>query len=151
MPIIIIKAPTHTHSPHYFILSLQPGQDVRSPTEVGLMRLVNQHTVHPNILRLYEWFDAQDHYVMVLERPEPCVDLCDFCKSQNRLLDEQQAKAVMEQLIQALLHCQQSGVFHRDVKPANVLINTETLRVILIDFGCGELWRDTLYTTFSGQ
>ncbi|XP_035235882.1 uncharacterized protein LOC118206858 [Anguilla anguilla] len=118
--------------------------------EVGLMKLVNQNERHPNILRLHEWFDTPDHYIMVLERPDPCVDLLEFCESQNGLLDEQRARAVTEQLLQALLHCQRCGVFHRDVKPPNVLINTETLRVILIDFGCGDLWLDTPYTTFAG-
>ncbi|KAJ8337233.1 hypothetical protein SKAU_G00384530 [Synaphobranchus kaupii] len=129
---------------------LIPGQEVGTPREVGLMGLVNQNMGHPNILRLYEWFDAPDHYVMVLERPDPCMDLVDFCKSQFKTMDEHQARAVIDQLLHALLHCQHAGVFHRDVKPTNILINTETLRVILIDFGCGDLWRDTPFSTFAG-
>ncbi|KAJ8356197.1 hypothetical protein SKAU_G00189910 [Synaphobranchus kaupii] len=124
---------------------LIPGQEVGTPREVGLMDMG-----HPNILRLYEWFDAPDHCVMVLERPDPCMDLVDFCKSQFKTMDEHQARAVIDQLLHALLHCQHAGVFHRDVKPTNILINTETLRVILIDFGCGDLWRDTPFSTFAG-
>ncbi|KAG5842056.1 hypothetical protein ANANG_G00173610 [Anguilla anguilla] len=132
-------------------LSLQPGQEVRTPREVRLMGLVNENTGHPNILRLYEWFDAPDCYVMVLERPDPCKDLVDFCYTQNKkVMDEQQARAVIDQLLHALLHCQHAGVFHRDVKPTNILINTETLRVILIDFGCGTSWKDTPFSSFAG-
>ncbi|KAJ8379510.1 hypothetical protein SKAU_G00002880 [Synaphobranchus kaupii] len=130
---------------------LLPGHYWPTHREVGLMGLVNQHMGHPNILRLYEWFDKPDHIVMVLERPAPCMDLVDFCAAQNNnVMDEQLAQAVIEQLLHALLHCQYSGVFHQDVKPANILINTETLRVILIDFGCGDLWQDTPYHTFAG-
>ncbi|XP_035285423.1 serine/threonine-protein kinase pim-3-like [Anguilla anguilla] len=115
------------------------------------MGLVNENTGHPNILRLYEWFDAPDCYVMVLERPDPCKDLVDFCYTQNKkVMDEQQARAVIDQLLHALLHCQHAGVFHRDVKPTNILINTETLRVILIDFGCGTSWKDTPFSSFAG-
>ncbi|XP_035286369.1 serine/threonine-protein kinase pim-1-like isoform X2 [Anguilla anguilla] len=130
---------------------LLPGQEVRTPREVRLMGLVNENTGHPNILRLYEWFDAPDCYVMVLERPDPCKDLVDFCDTQNKkVMDEQQARAVIDQLLHALLHCQHAGVFHRDVKPTNILINTETLRVILIDFGCGTSWKDTPFSSFAG-
>ncbi|KAG5846887.1 hypothetical protein ANANG_G00119750 [Anguilla anguilla] len=131
-------------------LSLQPGQEVRAPREVGLMGLVNENAGHLNILRLHEWFDAPDCYVMVLERPDPCKDLAGFCYHQNKMMDEQQARAVIEQLLHALLHCQHAGVFHRDVKPTNILINTETLRVILIDFGCGTSWTDAPYSSFAG-
>ena len=115
------------------------------------MVLVNQNKGHPNILQLYDWVEKAEQYIMVLERPDQCMDLDDFCESQNGRLDEHQAKTVIEQLIQALLHCQQSGVFHGDVKPGNILINTETLHTILIDFGCGDLWTDVPYTEFAGQ
>ncbi|XP_035235199.1 serine/threonine-protein kinase PkaA-like [Anguilla anguilla] len=129
---------------------LLPGQDSPIPREVALMGLVNQDTGHRNVLHLHEWFDASDHYVMVLERPYPCTDLLEFCDAQNNWVDEEQARGVMDQLLQALLHCQNSGVFHRDVKAENILINTESLRIILIDFGCGDLWQDTPFSEFSG-
>lgn len=41
--------------------------------------------------------------------------------------------------------CCQRGVFHCDIKLDNLLINPETLEVKLIDFGCGDLMRETGY------
>ncbi|KAJ8417540.1 hypothetical protein AAFF_G00223830 [Aldrovandia affinis] len=127
------------------------GEEFSVPREIGLTGLVNQQEGHPNVIRLLEWFDAPNHYIMVLERPDPCLDLDKWIlMSVNHALAEDQARAVMEQLLQALIHCQKHGVFHRDLKPGNILINTATLRVILIDFGCGDLWKDTPFYMFSG-
>lgn len=38
-------------------------------------------------------------------------------------------------LLQALVHCHQHRIVHRDIKPENVLIERETGRVVLVDFG----------------
>ncbi|KAJ8386982.1 hypothetical protein AAFF_G00161590 [Aldrovandia affinis] len=113
------------------ILSPQPGEEFSIPSEVGLTELVNQQGGHPNVIRMHEWFDAPDHYVMVLEWPDPCLDLNGWTLlSQNHALDEAQAQP--------------------DVKPGNILINTDTLRVILIDFWCGDIWKDTRFYGFAG-
>ncbi|KAI5102170.1 serine/threonine-protein kinase pim-1-like, partial [Silurus meridionalis] len=42
------------------------------------------------------------------------------------------------------------GVFHRDIKAENVLLNPLTLQVKLIDFGLGVLHKDTTYTEHAG-
>uniref|UniRef100_A0A672QPR4 non-specific serine/threonine protein kinase n=1 Tax=Sinocyclocheilus grahami TaxID=75366 RepID=A0A672QPR4_SINGR len=70
---------------------------------------------------------------MILERPDPCQDLHRFCE-ENGCLDESQAKKVLLQLIDALKHCESRGVFHRDVKPQNLLICTDTSEIKLLDF-----------------
>ncbi|XP_058633120.1 serine/threonine-protein kinase pim-1-like [Onychostoma macrolepis] len=44
--------------------------------------------------------------------------------------------------------CFLHGVFHRDIKLDNLLINPESLQVKLIDFGCGDLLRESGYDIF---
>ncbi|XDV18107.1 hypothetical protein PO909_023871 [Leuciscus waleckii] len=56
----------------------------------------------------------------------------------------------MRQVVEAANSCCSRGVFHRDVKSENILVNTETLDMTLIDFGCGDLLYETAYHTFSG-
>lgn len=45
----------------------------------------------------------------------------------------------MKQLVEAAIKMHSEGVFHRDIKSENVLVETESdvPRVRLIDFGCG--------------
>ncbi|RXN05487.1 serine threonine- kinase pim-3-like protein [Labeo rohita] len=106
----------------------------RLPLEVALMTMVNSAPACPNILQLVEWFDRRRRYIMILERPVPCQDLQSFCE-ENGSLDESLAKKVLLQLVTALKHCESRGVLHRDVKPENLLISTESHDIKLLDFG----------------
>lgn len=112
---------------------------------------VNSEPTCPSILKLIEWFDLPSEYALVLERPEPCMDLMKFLRSQGGFLNEEVAQDVLMQLLNALNHCQSKGVVHRDIKPNNILIQTNTLQVKLLDFGCGDILKDEPYTTFAGQ
>ncbi|XP_058643344.1 serine/threonine-protein kinase pim-3-like [Onychostoma macrolepis] len=121
----------------------------RLPLEVALMTLVNSTPACPNVLQLLEWFDRPGRYTMILECPLPCQDLESFCEENGRL-DESLAKKVLLQLITALKHCESRGVLHRDVKPENLLISTESHDIKLLDFGCGDLLKDSAYKHFAG-
>ncbi|KAL1246767.1 hypothetical protein QQF64_034292 [Cirrhinus molitorella] len=121
----------------------------RLPLEVALMTLVNSAPACPNVLQLLEWFDRPRRYIMILERPVPCQDLETFSE-ENGHLDESLAKKVLRQLITALKHCESRGVLHRDVKPENLLISTESHDIKLLDFGCGDRLKDSAYKYFAG-
>ncbi|XP_052420611.1 serine/threonine-protein kinase pim-3-like [Carassius gibelio] len=113
------------------------------------MTLVNSAPACPNVLQLLEWFDRPRRYTMILERPLPCQDLESFCEENGRL-EESLAKKVLLQLITALKHCESRGVLHRDVKPENLLISTDSHDIKLLDFGCGDLLKDSAYKHFAG-
>ncbi|KAJ8402377.1 hypothetical protein AAFF_G00368660 [Aldrovandia affinis] len=127
-----------------------PGNKEPLPKEVGLIKMVNNPSPHPNILELYDWFDRPASYVMAMERPNPCQDLFDYCQEQGGTVNEDEARSVTRQLLGALQHCHDRGVVHRDVKPENILIQTDTKQIKLIDFGCGDPLKDTPYTNFAG-
>ncbi|ROL46373.1 Serine/threonine-protein kinase pim-2 [Anabarilius grahami] len=73
-----------------------------------------------------------DHYNMVLQRP--CQSLQGFLQSCPGITGENLARVIMQQATFAAQICCQRGVFHRDIKLENLLINPETLEVKLIDF-----------------
>ncbi|KAI7808046.1 putative serine/threonine-protein kinase pim-3-like, partial [Triplophysa rosa] len=119
------------------------------PLEVALMLRVSSFPACPNIVCILEWFELPKRYVMILERPDPCEDLVDFA-DRSEDTDEEMAKEVMLQLINALKHCESRGVLHRDVKPENIIVRTDTREVKLLDFGCGDFLKDSAYKQFSG-
>ncbi|RXN36448.1 serine threonine- kinase pim-3-like protein [Labeo rohita] len=118
--------------------------------EVALMTLVSSAPACPNVLQLLEWFDHRRRFTMILERPVPCQDLQSFCE-ENGHLDESLAKKVLLQVISALKHCKSRGVLHRNIKPENLLISTESHDIKLLDFGCGDLLKDSAYKYFAAQ
>ncbi|XP_058241458.1 uncharacterized protein LOC131350349 [Hemibagrus wyckioides] len=128
----------------------QPGETSSLPLEVALMKKVSKPLPCDNVLELIEWFEMSDCYILVLERPSPCMDLQQFLKHHDGRLSEALAQKIMSQVVKAACHCCQAGVFHGDIKAENLLINPDTLDVKLIDFGCGALLSDTPYTEYEG-
>ncbi|XP_062863401.1 serine/threonine-protein kinase pim-1-like isoform X2 [Trichomycterus rosablanca] len=125
-----------------------PGDTNRLPVEVALMLMVSNPPRCEHVLELLEWFDTPEYYVLILERPDPCMDLLQY--RGNGPLSEPLAQVIMWQVVLAARHCCDRGVLHRDIKEENLLINWERLEVKLIDFGCGELLKSTPYKTYSG-
>lgn len=119
--------------------------------EIVLTLMANEGGSNPEIIQLLDWKDYSDHFVMIFEYPAPCQDLEDYMKDRGDKISEGLAKIVMRQVIQAILVCCQRNVFHRDIKPANLLINIRTLEVKLIDFGCGDILRNSYYRTYCGM
>ncbi|XP_048021601.1 aurora kinase-like [Megalobrama amblycephala] len=126
-----------------------PGHPTPLPLEVGLLMLVNRGPKVPEIIELLDWQDQPDQYIMVLERPSPCQDLWKF-RFHGGTISEDTARFIMKQATTAADMCCRRGVFHRDIKLENLLINTETLEVKLIDFGCGDLLQESGYERFGG-
>ncbi|KAF4075789.1 hypothetical protein AMELA_G00222740 [Ameiurus melas] len=114
------------------------------------MKMVSMPPRCENVLELLDWIELSKVFILVLERPSPCMDLLDFMKCMDSGISEPLARDIMRQVVRAAQHCCERGVFHRDIKPENLLINTETLQVKLIDFGCGDLMYDFTYTKFEG-
>ncbi|MCI4393789.1 hypothetical protein PGIGA_G00161630 [Pangasianodon gigas] len=114
------------------------------------MELVCKPPRCPYVIELLEWFETPTSFILVLERPDPCVDLYKYCRFLRKKVPESLAQIIMQQVVRAACHCRDRGVLHRDIKEGNLLLNPQTLEVKLIDFGCGELLKDTPYTEYAG-
>lgn len=97
---------------------------------------------HPGIVELRDWGsdDGLFYLVMELVEGEP------LCPS--RIVGEEKVLALLQELAEALRYAHSKGVIHRDVKPANVVLDSSG-RAKLLDFG---LARELLSTfTQTGQ
>lgn len=107
------------------------------------------HTRHTGIIGMLDWYERRSTYILVMERPQPVIDLFDYL-NQYGALPETNARAIFRQIAEAVIHCHANGVVHRDIKDENVLLNLHTSEAKLIDFGCGTVLKNTPYTEFAG-
>ncbi|XP_056282707.1 serine/threonine-protein kinase pim-2-like [Pseudoliparis swirei] len=114
------------------------GKGNQIPMEVAiLMKLAAESEWHSAPIKLLDWYIVDPELILVLERPMPAVDLGNYIETKGGYLKELEAKIIIKQLVDAVIDLEQKHIFHRDIKPQNLLIETcMTLpRVRLIDFG----------------
>jgi eukaryotic-like serine/threonine-protein kinase len=87
---------------------------------------------HPCIVRTYEYGEADGYAYIAMEYVEGH-SLRDCFESQVRF-NTDQAINIVSQLLKALQYAHLHGVWHRDVKPANILLVTDGL-IKVTDFG----------------
>jgi len=91
---------------------------------------------HPNIVRVHEFGEANDVAFMVMDYV-PGTDLS--AELAGGPLTPERTIAILEQVASALDAVHATGLYHRDVKPANVLVGVDEesgeLRCRLTDFG----------------
>uniref|UniRef100_A0A3B5BH48 non-specific serine/threonine protein kinase n=1 Tax=Stegastes partitus TaxID=144197 RepID=A0A3B5BH48_9TELE len=111
------------------------------PVEVAVMKKVGRESVDSEgksaPVSLLDWYNLHQEVILVQERPVPSHDLFCHIDASGGCLNEEEAKIIMKQLVDAAIHLEKNGVFHRDIKSENILIETgsEVPRVRLIDFG----------------
>lgn len=97
------------------------------------------HLSHPNIVPVYE-FDTRaglSFLIMPFVRGVTFESVLD----ERRRLDVADALRVVREVGAALDFAHQRGVVHRDVKPSNIMIEQDTGRALLTDFGVARVER----------
>ncbi|KAK6923014.1 Protein kinase domain [Dillenia turbinata] len=109
-------------------------EDVRR--EVKILRALNGHI---NLVKFYDAFEDHDNVYIVMELCEGG-ELLDRILSRGGKYTEDDAKAVMIQILNVVAFCHLQGVVHRDLKPENFLFTTkdENSQLKAIDFGLSD-------------
>ncbi|KAJ9181733.1 hypothetical protein P3X46_005797 [Hevea brasiliensis] len=100
--------------------------------EIATLKLLK----HPNVVRLYEVLASKSKIYMVLEYVNGG-ELFDRIASKGKL-SEAQGRKLFQQLIDGVSYCHSKGVFHRDLKLENVLVDAKG-NIKISDFGLSAL------------
>ena len=119
----------------------QPGLDIKA---LGQLRqqfhqeaTVLARLSHPHLVRVSDFFEEGGNAYLVMNFVEG-ESLADRITRQGPL-PETEVLAWGRQLLDALAYCHSQGIIHRDIKPQNVIINSDG-QVVLVDFGLVKLW-----------
>ncbi|KAG2482974.1 hypothetical protein HYH03_018151 [Edaphochlamys debaryana] len=109
--------------------------------ELQIMKLVD----HPNIVKLkhcfYSHTDKDETYLhLVLEFvPDTVYRISKHYAKNNQRMPNLFVKLYAYQMCRALNSIHKMGICHRDIKPQNLLVNTETHQLKLCDFGSAKI------------
>ena len=93
---------------------------------------------HPNVVAVYRFGRLASGTPYLVMSYVQGRTLADRLQAEGTM-SESQARVLLAQLASALAAAHKKGIVHRDVRPANVLIEDETGRMLLSDFGIAAL------------
>jgi len=116
-------------------IKLQKDDDGMPSTAVREISLL-QNLKHPNIVELKEVLFNKQQLYLVFEYME--FDLKKYMKKmmkEGKKLSPKQVQSFTYQILQSLVFMHTNGIFHRDLKPQNILVSDDGLTVKVADFG----------------
>ncbi|XP_058848107.1 MAPK/MAK/MRK overlapping kinase-like isoform X1 [Acipenser ruthenus] len=119
-------------------------EQVNNLREIQAMRRLSPH---PNILQLHEVLHDRKTGSLSLICELMEMNVYELIRGRRDPLPENKIKSYMYQLCKSLDHMHRNGIFHRDVKPENILIRRDVLK--LADFGsCRSVYSKPPYTEY---
>ena len=102
---------------------------------------------HPNIIHIHDVFEENNTAYYVMEYIEG-ESLSDLVKRKGALA-EAEAVGYIRSVAEALGYIHERKIMHLDVKPANVMLNSEDGQVVVIDFGLSKQYDEEGHQTSS--
>jgi serine/threonine protein kinase len=102
---------------------------------------------HPNIVTIYEIGETDDFLFLTMQfvKGRAVSEYITMARKNvlpsKRFLPVSMSIEIMKKVLDALDYAHQQDIIHRDVKPANILIETHTKRPIITDFGLAQILR----------
>ncbi len=106
--------------------------------------LAGRRLKHPNLVGIYDYGELDETYFIVMEYVQG-KRLREYFRENHRF-EAEEVLHIMEQLLDGLYYAHTHGVIHRDVNPANLLIDDKG-NLIIMDFGIARLDTSSLTRT----
>ncbi|KAM9294316.1 MAPK/MAK/MRK overlapping kinase [Gastrophryne carolinensis] len=119
-------------------------EQVNNLREIQALRRLSPH---PNILTLHEVLFDKKSGCLALICELMDMNIYELIRERRQPLPENKIRSYMYQLCKSLEHIHRNGIFHRDVKPENILLKHDHLK--LADFGsCRSVFSKQPYTEY---
>ncbi|KAI8801869.1 kinase-like domain-containing protein [Cladochytrium replicatum] len=104
------------------------------PLEIHLLKKFSE-LGHPGLIRYYEDYECMGRYVIIMEYlGGDWVDLYDYIELYGPVVEED-SRVIFKQIVETVKYLHRIGYSHNDIKDENIMINTKTKQIKLIDFG----------------
>lgn len=113
-------------------IGLEPRQRKFQQREIQLHHLAS---AHPNVVSLVKIMDSPDCTFVVIEYCPEGDLFSNITENGMYIGNDNLARMVFLQILEAVEHCHSLGIYHRDLKPENILVTNQGMTVKLADFG----------------
>jgi serine/threonine-protein kinase len=98
---------------------------------------------HENVLQIFFFgsHGASPYFVMEYVEGVTAWTLLENARERRAFLKLDRVLSILEQVASGLAAVHRAGVVHRDVKPANIMVEAATGRVVIMDFGIGKRYQ----------
>lgn len=107
----------------------------RVSREIYILKLIR----HPNIIQLYEILETPKQLYLIMEYANGG-ELFDYIVAKSRI-DETEARKFFQQIISGINYIHKLNIVHRDMKPENLLIDSNN-NLKIVDFGLSNTFKD---------
>lgn len=91
---------------------------------------------HPNIILMYDCLEYLNSYYIFMELLDTDLEQLIYWRLDgNQRISRQNIMKISISIANALIYCHEKSILHRDVKPANIMVDFNFKRIKLIDFG----------------
>lgn len=106
--------------------------------EVEILKSID----HPHVVKIFEFFEDEQRLFIVMEYLDKG-ELFDQIK-ESRYFSENNARKIIQDLLETLNYLHSQSIVHRDLKPENVLFNKQGVLKIA-DFGTSKFYHKKMH------
>lgn len=119
------------------------------PSNDNEIKMLQKSSNVNGVVRLLDFFIVDDQQLLIMSTIDDCEDLYNYIEI-DTVLPIQDAIIIYKQVVDIVVDLFYEGIFHRDIKEENILVQRHSLQVMLIDLGGATDVHDGYYKETQG-